>query len=236
MYSTLAHLGKVDQSITDSKKYSCCVSIPPSSTFPSYYSNQIQYSKPEYFSTPSLDVNPHLASSSMDISSSFPVLSSEMNNNNQQVFRKELYSSQPTTTTTTLLPVLDCRFNLREICKQCILLEDHLSHPEKRCTDCCIKHFLALEGLGEEAVTLDSKQDYVHQLQSLPTKIRSIQQYWFQNPEKHSRKASELLRQLRKEFMIQVFDLDSFQSCSNGHCSIKSNKPDSSPYKKVHKS
>jgi len=167
-------------------------------------------------------VNPRLASSSVETSSSFPIISSELDPNQQQVFRKELYSSSPTTTTTTtLLPVLDCRFNLREICKQCILLEDHLSHPEKRCTDCCIKHFLALEGLGEEAVTLDSKQTYSHQLQSLPTKIRSIQQFWYQNPDKHARKASELLRQLRKEFMIQVFDLDSFQSCSNGQCSLQ---------------
>jgi hypothetical protein len=60
----------------------------------------------------------------------------------------------------SLLPVLDPRFNMREICKQSVLLEDHLFQKEKRCHDCIIKHFLTIEGLAEEAVTLDKEHKY----------------------------------------------------------------------------
>ena len=74
-----------------------------------------------------------------------------------------------------LLPVLDANYNMREICKQCILLEDHLSHVEKRCPDCCIKHFLALEALSEEAIQLDKEQKLDLNVKELPTKIREIQ-------------------------------------------------------------
>ena len=62
-----------------------------------------------------------------------------------------------------LLPVLDPCFNMREICKQCILLEDHLFQTEKRCTDCIKKHFLTIEALGEEAITLDKENEYIAQ-------------------------------------------------------------------------
>lgn len=234
MYSTLNNLGKNYNSMTDSKKYPCCVSLPSTSSFPSYYSNQIHYPSEtnpknnlitnitptrEYFSPPSLDVNPHLASTSTTISSTFPTFESEETSSNT-IFRQELFQSSSSSPSPSLLPVLDCRFNLREICKQCILLEDHLSHPEKRCTDCCIKHFLALEGLGEEAITLDSQHKYQRQLHTLPTKIRDIQKLWYQNPDQNSRLASEKLRQLRKEFMMDVFDLNSLVTCQNGSCSL----------------
>jgi hypothetical protein len=49
----------------------------------------------------------------------------------------------------SLLPVLDPRFNMREICKQSVLLEDHLFQKEKRCHDCICKHFLTIEALAE---------------------------------------------------------------------------------------
>lgn len=124
----------------------------------------------------------------------------------------------------SLLPVLDCRFNLREICKQSILLEDHLSHEKKRCKDCCIKHFLALEGLCEEAVTLDKNGEYTH-LRQLPERIRNIQQLWYDNPEQNSHHCSQELRRLRKEFQEDVFPMIFEQgetnSCSSNACRFK---------------
>lgn len=54
-----------------------------------------------------------------------------------------------------LLPVMNPLFNLREACKQMTLLEDHLNQPRKRCPDCIRKHFLTLEALFEEGVSLD---------------------------------------------------------------------------------
>lgn len=125
-----------------------------------------------------------------------------------------------------LLPILDCRFNMREICKQCILLEDHLSQDRKRCHDCCIKHFLALEGLSEEAITLDKDEKYKKELESIPDKIRSIQKIWHQNPDKNSHLASQKLREIRKSFQEKVFNMifdsnNSLSSCSSNSCKIK---------------
>jgi hypothetical protein len=127
----------------------------------------------------------------------------------------------------SLLPVLDCRFNLREICKQCILLEDHLSHDKKRCYDCCIKHFLAIEGLSEEAVTLDKEAKYKDVLCEIPDKVRQIQKFWYEDPESNSHQASQMLRELRKDFMQKTFNIgfDSSASesgsCAGGVCKIK---------------
>jgi len=121
-----------------------------------------------------------------------------------------------------LLPVLDCRFNLREICKQSILLEDHLSHDKKRCTDCCIKHFLALEGLCEEAVTLD-KEHHHKNLQGLAEKIRTIQKMWYEDPSGNSHQCSQELRKIRKEFMMDVFPMifeSSGNACGDGMCTF----------------
>jgi hypothetical protein len=59
-----------------------------------------------------------------------------------------------------LLPILNPAFNLREVAKQMILLEDHLEHQGKRCGDCCIKHSLTIEALLLEAKTLDSEGKY----------------------------------------------------------------------------
>ena len=63
-----------------------------------------------------------------------------------------------------LLPIMSPLFNLREICKQMSLLEDHLNNVRKRCPDCIRKHFLTIEALFEEAVSLDKDQEYAEVL------------------------------------------------------------------------
>ena len=64
-------------------------------------------------------------------------------------------------------------FNAREASKQIVLLEQHLFDPRQRCVDCIRKHFLVIEGLIEEAVTLDRGNAY-HYLHSMPEKIRRL--------------------------------------------------------------
>jgi hypothetical protein len=125
-----------------------------------------------------------------------------------------------------LLPVLDPQYNMREICKQCILLEDHLSHEEKRCPDCCIKHFLTLEALSEEAIQLDKDQKLDKNLIHLPTKIRNIQKKWYKNPNSNSIECSQDLRKIRKLLMENsfpiVFDTNNkLMSCSASKCMLK---------------
>jgi len=51
-------------------------------------------------------------------------------------------------------------FNLREVVKQMVLLEDHLFHPYKLCPDCVRKHLLTIEAFAEEAATLDKTGIY----------------------------------------------------------------------------
>lgn len=58
------------------------------------------------------------------------------------------------------LPLTHPAFNLREIVKQMVLLEDHLLHPYKLCSDCVRKHLLTIEAFAEEAVTLDKPNGF----------------------------------------------------------------------------
>ena len=72
-------------------------------------------------------------------------------------------------------PVMDPAYNLREVYKQCILLEDHLANPRKRCQDCISKHCHAIEALVEEARGLDKKGRFHKLTDSLHGGIRKAQ-------------------------------------------------------------
>lgn len=51
-------------------------------------------------------------------------------------------------------PVSDPAYNMQQVVKQSILLEEHLTQERKRCKDCQLKHLLHIQGLVEEAVML----------------------------------------------------------------------------------
>lgn len=136
----------------------------------------------------------------------------------------------------SLLPIMDYRHNLREIVKNSILLEDHIIHPEKRCGDCCTKHFLCLEALAEEAKTLDTDGDMQSDpdLYYLPDFYRNCARDWYHmynNPstqEKDYTPVVQRLRQFRKKYQQQYFPMGwnasnvstptSSSSCSTGAC------------------
>lgn len=73
-----------------------------------------------------------------------------------------------------LLPVLDVRFNVREIAKQMVLLEDHLCQPRRRCNDCIRKHFAFIEALAEEGMSLDPTGPYFRMLADLQELCRVL--------------------------------------------------------------
>ncbi len=108
---------------------------------------------------------------------------------------------------TDLLPVLDPMYNMREMCKQLILLEDHLFQKEKRCHDCICKHFLTIEALAEEAITLDKNHKYP-ELNDIPTKVRAITKKYIMNHKDTSQHAvtAQELRELRKSLMQKSFN------------------------------
>ena len=51
-------------------------------------------------------------------------------------------------------PVNDPAYNMRNVTKQSILLEEHLAEENKYCMGCITKHFLHIIGLVEEAIWL----------------------------------------------------------------------------------
>lgn len=103
---------------------------------------------------------------------------------------------------TKLLPVMDPLYNMREICKQSILLEDHLFQKKKRCKDCCIKHQLTIEALAEEAITLD-KDGKCKDLYDLPDKIRDLQKDFIAG--KDPSLIAQDYRKIRKSLMQRCF-------------------------------
>lgn len=55
-------------------------------------------------------------------------------------------------------PISNPRYNMQQVIKQSILLEEHLSNRRKRCRDCIAKHFNHIIGLSEEAVLLSTNK------------------------------------------------------------------------------
>lgn len=98
-----------------------------------------------------------------------------------------------------LLPIMDPMYNMREFCKQSILLEDHLTHARKNCTDCKTKHMLTLEALAEEACTLDKENTYKDILLPLPDKCRKLQKRLYAGEDQHL--IAQEYRKIRKELM-----------------------------------
>lgn len=106
----------------------------------------------------------------------------------------------------TLLPVLRPSFNAREICKELALLERHLNEPQQRCKDCINKHFLTIEALAEEAISLhcpEKKRECPRVLHTIPDTIRRLQTNLAATkyaPAKCKKTAAEL-RKIRKALM-----------------------------------
>lgn len=98
-----------------------------------------------------------------------------------------------------LLPIMDPLFNVREFCKQLILLEDHLQIDGKRCLDCIRKHTLAAEALAEEAISLDTNRRYYSVLSSLPGKMQAV---WRMVQDKQYLEAAAECRKVRKPLML----------------------------------
>lgn len=105
----------------------------------------------------------------------------------------------------SLLPIMHPLFNMREVCKQTALLEDHLNNERKRCMDCIRKHFLTIEALLEEAVSLDNKAKWADLLDGKVELVRECQTRWIDGEEPCD--IAQDLRAIRKELTPKCFDL-----------------------------
>lgn len=73
-----------------------------------------------------------------------------------------------------LAPLMEPEFNIREVTKNMILLEDHLFHDDRRCPDCVRKHCLTIEAFLDEAFSLDKSGKYTPILKQVSMDFRDI--------------------------------------------------------------
>jgi hypothetical protein len=76
-------------------------------------------------------------------------------------------------------PVSDPKYNMQQIVKQSILLEEHLINKNKRCRDCITKHFQHIIGLAEEAQMLATDKSSKYPLLNDSVEVyNNLFNYW----------------------------------------------------------
>lgn len=98
-------------------------------------------------------------------------------------------------------PVMDPKYNMRQIVKQSILLEEHINNERKRCVDCITKHFLHIVGLAEEAISLDPATQCYKEVPGVYTAIFDAWQANHDDPA-----VPQQLRAYRKTLMTDYFN------------------------------
>ena len=101
-------------------------------------------------------------------------------------------------------PVGDPVYNMKEIIKQSLLLEEHLVEKNKRCHDCTVKHFLTIVALAEEALSLAGKRVKEYDMMEGNVDFYNrLYERWLQNRLDDSViiEVAEQLRQRRKQLV-----------------------------------
>lgn len=102
-----------------------------------------------------------------------------------------------------VLPLHAPQFNIREACKEMLLLEKHLGVKGQYCTDCIMKHMLTVEALFEEAIGLGGWKGSANDL--LLDAWGMVQSDYLEG--KRSQDLAQMIRILRKSLTPHVFDL-----------------------------
>lgn len=104
-------------------------------------------------------------------------------------------------------PVGDPKYNMRNIIKQSILLEEHMIEDHKYCKDCCVKHFMHIIGLAEEALCLaGAKWEQYPMLKESIEIYNALFDRWIANvnDETMRREVAAMLRDHRKA-LVQAY-------------------------------
>ena len=78
-----------------------------------------------------------------------------------------------------MCPIMDPDYNRRKICREMILLEDHLFKECERCRDCIRKHLLKIQALADEMGSLDKSGKY----SKLSSVLSNNAEVWLQEVE-----------------------------------------------------
>ena len=121
-------------------------------------------------------------------------------------------------------PVSNPAYNMQQIVKQSILLEEHITNKNKRCRDCITKHFLHIIGLAEEAQMLATNK-----CNKYPLINESVELYnrlfndWIKHKDEdyYLLTISDQLRIHRKKLIAvyyfnDTYDLNNFSKSSQG--------------------
>ena len=112
----------------------------------------------------------------------------------------------------SLDPLLEPSYNMKEVAKQTILLEEHIAFKNKRCIQCIFKHFLHIIALLNEAIWLamDKVHEYPYLLES-PKFYEDLMDTWKhnQNNEPVLLEILSKLRDHRKKIVEAYFMRDS---------------------------
>jgi len=124
----------------------------------------------------------------------------------------EISGDTCTTICDSLDPVSDPKYNMQQIIKQSILLEEHLTNKNKRCRDCITKHFLHIIGLAEEAQMLaTNKIDNYPYINESVILYNDLFKVWIENKRMNGKDESYILyctnklRDHRKELIVLYF-------------------------------
>lgn len=101
-------------------------------------------------------------------------------------------------------PVSDPAYNMKNVIKQSILLEEHLAEDRKYCKDCVCKHFQHIIALVEEGMMLAGKDLHKYPLlKESHSFYETVYDSWSKNrdSEAERRKALSALRDWRKDLM-----------------------------------
>jgi len=121
-------------------------------------------------------------------------------------------------------PVSNPAYNMQQIVKQSILLEEHITNKNKRCRDCITKHFLHIIGLAEEAQMLASNKCHKFPLINESVVLyNELFEEWMKNKDDDISilNVSDKLRINRKKliaiyFFNDSYNLDNFSKSSQG--------------------
>jgi len=109
--------------------------------------------------------------------------------------------------------IMDPLFNIREMVKQMVLLEDHLNIPAQFCPDCIGKHMLKIEALADEAVSLDGGENEF--ILILPKVTQEWNRAWLSGIEKTI--VAQEIRKVRKKLMPIVLKQSQFVLQNGGN-------------------
>lgn len=123
-----------------------------------------------------------------------------------------------------LYPLMDPKFNFRQVAGQLLLLEGHLSSQRSRCQDCVMKHAMTAENLASEALCMTSDPEVHKEGEELLANIIEIESKLARND--LSPELSQQIRKIRKKLVKDTFNYQKLFQCGkndggNSVCAIK---------------